>query len=258
MNKKTLVITGSSDGIGYHLAKTFLEMGHQVVINGRNETKLKDRFNSLKKISPQIAISVGDVNDSSTFDLLIKTAVHNFEKIDYWINNAGIPQPYLPVNELEENTISGLLKTNLDSLIIGSKKAVNFFLEQGYGILFNMEGLGSDGRMLNKLTIYGTSKRAVNYFTKALSKELAKTCVRVGAINPGMVKTKFLEIDRNFEDEKEKKQYDKVMRILAEDPEKVTKFLAEKILKSKKQYNKISYLRGLKLVSKISRLILSR
>lgn len=258
MNKKTIVITGSSDGIGYHLAKTFLEMGHQVVINGRNETKLRDRFNTLSKISPQIALSVGDINDPSTFDLLIKTAMEKFEKIDFWINNAGIPQPYLSINELEENDISNLLQTNLASLIIGSKKAVNFFLQQGHGILFNMEGLGSDGRMLNKLTLYGTSKRAVNYFTKALSKEMAGTCVRVGAINPGMVKTKFLEIDRNFDDEKEEKQYHKVMRILAEDPENVCRFLAVKILNSKKQYNKISYLRGLKLATKISRLVLSR
>jgi short-subunit dehydrogenase len=119
-----------------------------------------------------------------------------------------------------------------------------------------MEGFGSDGRMMKRLSIYGTSKRAVRYFTRSLKKELGETNIRIGTINPGMVKTDFLNVDRDFENEKEKAQYDKVMRILAEDPENVSLYIVEKILKNTSNWHAIKYLSGWKLASKIIRLSL--
>ena len=62
-------------------------------------------------------------------------------------------------------------------------------LDQGYGSLYNMEGLGSDGRRVEGLTLYGSTKYALRYFTDALVEEMRTTPVLVGALSPGMVIT---------------------------------------------------------------------
>ena len=71
-----------------------------------------------------------------------------------------------------------------------------------------------------------------------------------------MVKTDFLHVNRTFYNERDKKQYEKVLRILAEDPEKVCTYIVRKILENKKPWHEIKYLSGWKLTNKIIRLSL--
>ena len=256
MDQKVIVITGSSAGIGYNLAKQFLLRGHKVVINGRNPGRLSNAFDELSKLSKYVLSVPGDVSENTTHQNLVKQTSESFGKIDIWINNAGIPQPFDEFTKLELSDIENLLKVNLNGTIIGSQVISSFFIEQGHGTVYNMEGFGSDGRMLKKLSIYGTSKRAVRYFTRSLKKELENKNICLGTINPGMVRTDFLNVDRTFENESAKKQYEKVLRVLAEDPEKVSTYIVRKILENKKAWHEIKYLSGWKLAYKIIRLSL--
>ena len=66
---------------------------------------------------------------------------------------------------------------------------INGMLAQGSGFIYNMYGFGSTGMMRNGMSIYGSSKRAVNYFTETMIKELAQTPVKMGSLSPGMVIT---------------------------------------------------------------------
>ena len=118
-----------------------------------------------------------------------------------------------------------------------------------------MEGFGSDGRMMNKLTLYGTTKRAVNYFTKSVSKEIDGVGVQIGILSPGMVRTDFLNSATDTRSPKETKQFKKVYDILAEDVDVVTGFLAPRILKSKKNYDRIEFLTKGKLMLKIGKMM---
>ena len=118
-----------------------------------------------------------------------------------------------------------------------------------------MEGFGSKGRIMKKLTLYGTSKRAVNYFTKSLANELKETNVQVCVLSPGMVRTEFLDGALEDTTSKEAKQFQKVYKVIAEDVDVVTKFLVGKILKSSKNYDRIEFLtpgkmmiKGLKMI----------
>ena len=257
MNKKTIVITGSTRGIGYGLAVEFLKQGHQVVINGRNEDRLKETVTTLSETYQGIIGVAGSVDCAETHDLIIEKAIKKFSKIDIWINNAGIPQTHKNFDKISIDEIKAIIDINIYGLIIGTKVAANFMKQQGFGKIFNMEGFGSDGRIMKKLTLYGTTKQAVQYFSKSASAEYKNESVQIGILSPGMVRTDFLNHDKDLKTAEEIKRFEKVYRILAEEPEVVTAFLAKKVLASTKHYDRIKYLTKLRLTVKIIRLMFS-
>jgi short-subunit dehydrogenase len=185
---------------------------------------------------------------------LIKKAETEFGKIDIWINNAGLGQTHKYFWEIDNEQIKQVIDVNVYGLMLGTKFAINLFKKQGHGIILNMQGFGSNGRIMEKLTLYGTGKRAVNYFTKSVAKELKNSSIKIGTINPGMVRTDLLNKSMKEVTESERKRYEKVYRILAEDADVVAAFLSNEILKGK---TKIKFLSGFKLMTKILRLVFS-
>jgi len=228
-----------------------------LILNGRNEASLSSALKELRLIHPEVYGLAGDTSQEITHKALLKLAYDHFGKVDIYINNAGIPQDHKAFIDLDSKLINKLISINVSGLLIGTKTAANSMLKQGFGLILNMEGFGSDGRTLDKLTLYGTSKRAVNYFNSSMIKELKGSCVRLGSINPGMVRTDFLNISMENTSEKEKKQFEKVKRIMAEDPETVVPVLVRRILQNKKAFARISYLSPCKLFIKIIKIIFS-
>lgn len=258
MEKKTILITGSTRGIGYALAVEFLKLGHNVLINGRSEKSLQEAVSKLKNISALVEGVAGSVTEAQTFHNLIEKATNSFHKIDIWINNAGIPQEHELFWKISDKDIKQVLDINIYGLILGTKYAVKYFKNQEFGQIFNMQGFGSNGKTMNKLTLYGTSKRAVNYFSKSVSKELNGFNIKIGTINPGMVRTDFLNSSMDNVSHTERVRYEKVYRILAEEPDVVAKFLSNKILKADKNYQQIKFLSGFKLIFKIVKLMIDK
>ena len=91
MDIKTIVITGSTRGIGKGLALHFLKRNHQVIINGRNQTQVNLVVEEFKKKGFAVIGVAGDVTLENPYLTIIEQAVYTFGKIDNWINNAGIP-----------------------------------------------------------------------------------------------------------------------------------------------------------------------
>ena len=255
MEIKTIVITGSTRGIGHGLAVEFLKRGHQVILNGRDEAQVRQTVEELKKHGAGVIGVAGDVTDEGTFQKLIDQSQSHFGKIDIWINNAGIPQTQNFFHLLESSEIERLVSVNITSLMLGTRIAIGFFMHQGYGKVFNMEGFGSDGRMMDKLILYGTSKRAVNYFTKSVSKEIKDEKIQVGILSPGMVRTDFLTGAMATGSDAEQERNKKVFDILAEDVDVVTEFLTSKMLISKKKYDRIEFLTKRRLIPKLFKLM---
>jgi short-subunit dehydrogenase len=255
MKNKTVVITGSTRGIGYGLALEFLKAGHQVVLNGRNKQKLSQVIEDFSQQGYDVSGVGGDVTAEETFSRLIEHAASRYGKIDIWINNAGIPQSQRYFHELDSSEITQLVSVNITGLMIGTRAAIRFFREQGHGKVFNMEGFGSDGRMMDKLTLYGTSKRAVHYFSKSVSREVKEESIQVGILSPGMVRTDFLTGASSTSDIAEQERNKRVFDILAEDVEVVTPFLTKRILKSQKKYDRIEFLTMRRLAPKLVKLM---
>ena len=258
MSTLTVVITGSTRGIGRGLAREFLLRKHQVIINGRNG-KVVDRIvKELKSQGHDVLGVAGDVRKESTFHAIVDEALASFGKIDIWINNAGIPQAHKLFHELDSTEIKKLISVNVTSLLLGTKTALRLFKQQGHGLVLNMEGLGSDGRMIEKLSLYGTSKRAVNYFSKSLSKEVKEKNIRIGILSPGMVRTDFLTDSATRGDSSEQIRTQKIFDIMTEDIELVTGKLVKKILRSTKKYDRIVFLTPRRMIPKILRLLFVR
>jgi NAD(P)-dependent dehydrogenase (short-subunit alcohol dehydrogenase family) len=257
MKQKTIVITGSTGGIGFGLAKEFLTLGHKIVINGRTAEKLSKAISELQNINPDVIGVTGSVSRNETHESIVDKAISEFGKIDIWINNAGIPQAHKMFVDIDDTELSKIIDTNIYGLMLGTRTAAKHMTRQGFGKIFNMEGFGSNGRIMRKLSVYGTTKRAVNYYTKSVANEIKDYPVQIGILSPGMVRTDFLNNSKEFMSGDEAKKFEKVYNALAEDVEPVTKYLVQQILKSSKNYDRIEYLTKTKLIFKLIKMMMS-
>lgn len=242
---KTIVITGSSRGIGLGLAQSFLDRNCQVVISGSTveSTNLaRDRLQAKYPESKIFALAC-DVRKYAELKQLWEQSKAHFGTIDIWINNAGVSHSRLPVWKQEVTEIDRVIEINLTGAIYGCKVAIAGMLEQGFGAVYNLEGSGSDGGKIANFTLYGTTKYAIRFLTESLVQETKGTKVLVGAISPGMVITDLLlgTTDNNSEPTK-RKQVRTVLNILADRVETVSPWLVDRVLANNKNGTRIAWL----------------
>ncbi len=244
---KTVVITGSARGLGLEMAKVFRNNNFNIMISDLSEDNLIKAKEELIKINGDgdVNYCVCNVTKESDIENLVKNTVETYKEIDIWINNAGVNQPDLPIWELDDKSIELILNVDLKGAIIGSKYAMKEMIKQGHGAIYNVEGYGSNDAKMLGLSIYGTSKRAVTYFTEALAKESLTTDskVIVGKLSPGIMITDFIT---NALANKEKielsERTKKVYNILGDYPDVVAKYLVEKMIENNKNNIKINWL----------------
>ena len=228
---KSIVITGSTSGIGFGLADSFLSLGCSVTISGRSQTNLEKAYRLLATKHEHSCL-LGCSCDVTYYDqlqALWDAAKAQFDKVDIWINNAGVGHPETQIWTFTPNQINEIIATNLTGAIFGSVVALKGMREQGFGSIYNMEGLGSSGPIIRGLALYGTSKSALSYFTKSMAKETEGTPILVGGLRPGMVATKLIteQYDGHPEEWERSKR---IFNILSDRVETVTPWLAEKVL----------------------------
>lgn len=197
---RSIVITGSTRGIGLGLAAEFLKRGQNVCISGQSRESVDNALATLQPLAHAgKATVIGTpckVEDLGQVQALWNTARTAFGNVDIWINNAGISNAKRPFAMAEFEDISKVITTNVVGTMTGSRIALAEMSAQGSGSLYNVEGFGSEGRTAPGLAIYGTSKSAVSYFTKALIRETKDSDIGVGYLSPGIVVTDLLLRDK--------------------------------------------------------------
>ena len=150
-----------------------------------------------------------------------------------------------------------MVETNVVGAMYGSKVALQGMLSQGSGSIYILEGLGSDGRRVEGLTLYGSTKHGLKYLTDALAGEVKGTPVIVGALQPGMVLTNMLtgQYEGQPEDWERAKR---VFNILADRVETVTPWLAEKMLANTRNGARFKWLNTGRLVGHLAATLLGR
>ena len=133
-----------------------------------------------------------NVQKKSDLQLLWDLSFQKWGQIDIWINNAGQNTPHNYVYETDQSFTENTITTNLTGTIYGSQIAAKEMLKQKSGAIYSMEGLGSNNMIQPKTIIYGTTKCALTYFMKGLSKELKGTGIIAGRLSPGMMLTDFI------------------------------------------------------------------
>lgn len=223
-----IFITGGTRGIGFGIITEFLKKGHHVSFTGTSEKSMEKAISHLE--GSFIGV-ICDVRSRKQIEQAKDKALEKFGPIDIWINNAGVDQDRLDVSDLSEEEIKRVIDINVIGMMYGTSVAIVQMKKQGYGHVYNMEGLGSNNMMIPKTLIYGASKRLVTYFSKGCNKELKEyKKIWVGTLSPGMVFTDLL--NKNLGEDGTK-----IAKILGNKVEEVTPWLVKKMLKGKKRIN---------------------
>ncbi len=247
---KTVVITGSTRGLGFEMAKLFHQNGWDLVVNGVNPQRLEKAVEALRALpgGGRVEGFAGSVASEEDVQALADFAAKTYPSVDIWINNAGVNQPMKAIWELSAEEIDAVLNIDLRGAILGSRAAVRLMEKQPEGgYIYNLEGYGSNDAMMLGLNIYGTSKRAVTHFTQALARELEERGgkIKAGRLSPGIMITDFTVKALGGKEsialpEKTKKVYN----ILGDYPDVVAAHLVKCMLTNTKNNAHIQWLTG--------------
>jgi 3-oxoacyl-[acyl-carrier protein] reductase len=183
----TVLITGSSKGIGRGLALEFAKNNFNIIIHGRNKKDLKKVCEEVEKNKVSCLSIGGDITKKETLDKLFKIAVE--KDVSVLINNAGLPCPHLPLQKIKDKQIDDIIQTNLIAPLKLTRRIYDFFINKKSGTIININSLsGMENHYLR--TIYCSSKWGLRGFTDTLRKEANDKNVRVIGIYPGRTMTR--------------------------------------------------------------------
>ncbi|KAI3419928.1 uncharacterized protein J3R85_012853 [Psidium guajava] len=225
-----VLITGSTKGIGYALAKEFLKVGDNVLICSRSVERVESAVQDLRQEFGEQHVfgTKCDVREGQEVKSLVEYAQEKLKYIDIWINNAGSnAYSYKALTESSDEDLLEVVTTNSLGLMLCCREAIKMMLSQPRGgHIFNMDGAGADGRPTPRFAAYGATKRSVVHLTKSLQAELQMQDVKnvlVHNLSPGMVTTDLLMCGANTNQAKF------FINVLAEPAEVVAKYLVPSI-----------------------------
>lgn len=184
---RTALVTGSSQGIGFALAKGLAEAGAAIIINGRDKTKIASAAAELSSIGPKVYQLAFDATDHGA----AKVAVDGFEAetgpIDILINNAGM-QHRTPLEDFPPEAFEKLLSTNISTVFNVGQAVANHMIKRNAGKIINIASVQT---MLARPGIapYTATKGAVGNLTKGMATDWAQYGMQVNAIAPGYFDT---------------------------------------------------------------------
>jgi NADP-dependent 3-hydroxy acid dehydrogenase YdfG len=185
---KVFVVTGAGSGIGRALSLALIQEGAKVAGVDLNEDSLKETKKLAKPASQSFAMFVANVADLEAVAALPKAIEHVFGPVDAIINNAGIIQPFVKVDDLDLEKIRKVMDVNFYGTLYMVKTFLPLLKKRPEAHIINISSMGGFVPVPGQ-TIYGASKAAVKLLTEGLYSELKGTSVRVTVIFPGAVGT---------------------------------------------------------------------
>ncbi|MDI9768128.1 SDR family oxidoreductase [Pantoea dispersa] len=180
--KKVVVITGGTDGIGLSTAKMFAAEGAYVYITGRRQERIDE---ALREIGYGAMGVQGDVSVISDLDKLYAKIQSDHDHIDVVFANAGVSES-APIGSIEEDHFDRVFGINVKGLVFTVQKALPL-MSSGGSIVLTGSGAGSKG--FANLSIYSATKAAIRSFARTWTTDLKSKGIRVNVVSPGMVLT---------------------------------------------------------------------
>lgn len=184
-----MIVTGAANGIGFGIAKLFVEGGANVLLADLDAHAAAEA--AAKLTGPGRSISIGvNVAAPDAGKQMVDLCVAEFGSVDTLINNAGI-YPFVPMMEETPEHFNKVLNINLTGLAFCSKAAAARMIEQGEGgQIVNIASIDGMHPSSVGLAAYDSSKGGVIMFTKYFALEMARHGIRVNAVAPGAVATR--------------------------------------------------------------------
>ena len=197
MEKKIIIITGASRGIGREIAKTLAREGYTIIANyNKSEREAQKLKKELQEENKEIDIYKANIANEEETQEMIKYVIKKYKKIDVLINNAGIDKIQL-VTEVTKKDWDEIINTNLYGTFYISQQAAKNMIQNKQGKIINRSSIwGQIGASME--VVYSISKAGVDGLTKALAKELGPSGIQVNSIAPGFIKT---EMNSNFNEQ---------------------------------------------------------
>jgi 3-oxoacyl-[acyl-carrier protein] reductase len=189
LSGKAALVTGASRGIGYGVAEALVARGDRVCITGRNEDALKEAVEQLG--SDRVIYVAGKAHDEAHQAVAVERAMEAFGRVDFLVNNAGTNPVFGPIADLDLNVARKVFETNVVSALGFAQRTWHAWQKDNGGAIVNIASVAglSPSPFIGA---YGVSKAAMINLTLQLAHEFAPK-VRVNAIAPAVVKTKFAQ-----------------------------------------------------------------
>ena len=189
MDKKVVVITGASEGIGATLAELVGRKGWQPVLAARREKELRE---VAARSSAEALPVVADVTRREDVRRLLDAALARFGQVDVWVNNAGRGISKL-VSELTDEDFDEMMRINVKSALYGMQTVLPHFQARGRGHIINVSSMLGRMPSVPIRSAYNAAKHALNALTANLRMELSERYpgIHVSTFLPGVVATGF-------------------------------------------------------------------
>lgn len=196
LTDRVAIVTGSTEGIGFSIAKRLAEDGARVVVSSRKEAKVMKATDELKLLYPNhiegVTCHVGDAKDR---EKLINFTLKKFGQIDILVNNVAVNPYFGSFLDMQESQWDKIFEVNVKAPFLLTQKVVPHMLK-------NSRASGDNGAIIyissiaaytgmGSIGAYSVSKTALLGLCKNMSMELAQERIRVNVVAPGVIKTKF-------------------------------------------------------------------
>ena len=190
LKDKVAVVTGGSKGIGFAVAKTFLEEGAKVAICARNPQQIDEAVAELSQWGEVIGVAADVTSDQSVYAFAEKV-YQRFGRIDCWVNNVGA-SAQREGDEYSDAQINWFVDICFKSAVFGCQAAFRYMKDHG-GSIVNISSLAARCGTAGRSTLYGPLKAAVAHLATTFGGEYAAYGIRVNAVLPGFTVTPMVQ-----------------------------------------------------------------
>jgi short-subunit dehydrogenase len=188
IKNKVFVVTGAASGIGRALTTNLLKRGAEVAAADLSKDNLDALKKELSEYGDKLSAHVLNVTDKAGVAKLPKEVIGSHGKVDAIINNAGIIQPFVKINDLEYEAIDRVMNVNFYGMLYMTKAFLPELLKRPEAYITNISSMGGFLPVPGQ-SVYGASKAAVKLFSEGLYAELKDTNVGVTVVFPGATST---------------------------------------------------------------------
>lgn len=188
LDNKTAIVTGAASGMGKAIAELFASEGANVIVADLKQNEIDVVVNSITKNGGKAIGIICNVANETDIKTMIDTAVSNFKSVDVLVNNAGVMDDFVPVDQVTNELWNRVMSVNVNGPFYACRLAVPIMLKQGSGVIINIASIGGlYGTRAG--AAYSTSKHALVGLTKNIGFMYAQKGIRCNAIAPGGVNT---------------------------------------------------------------------